>query len=312
MAVNPGRGLLLATAVLTALALTPSRLPAQAFTPPQGVGAVTVAWQYVDNLGHIYSDGFFAARGQSVTTSLDLELDYGVTDRFAVTFEVPYVFAKYTGTLPAPSNLPRDNCRCWHSSLQDFSWTARYRFGDDRWAVTPLARYVRPSHDYEYKGEAVVGRDLWEAQAGFNVATKLGFLPRASVQAGYTYAFVEKVLDIKLDRSNAFVDIGYALTGRLYAHANGLWQRTHGGLRAGSLTGHPFPLPGELGPPGGDRFVQRDRILRVNNWKVGGGLAYSLGPVDVFASITNVVQGTDSHRSQTYTVGATWYFDLSR
>ena len=294
-----------------ALALAPSSASAQAFTLPQGVGAVTLAWQYVDNLGHLYSDGFFAARGQSVTTSLDLELDYGVTDRLSATFEVPYVFAKYTGTLPAPSNLPRDNCRCWHSSLQDFSLAARYRLGDDPWAVTPLLRYVRPSHDYEYKGEAVVGRDLQETQVGVFAGARLaGFLPRASVQAGYTYAFVEKVLDIKLDRSNAFVDIGYALTRRLFVHANGLWQHTHGGLRAGSLTGNPFPLPGELGPPGSVRFVQRDRILRVNNWKVGGGLAYSVGPVDVFAAITNVVQGTDSHRSQAYTVGATWYFGL--
>jgi hypothetical protein len=52
--------------------------------------------------------------------------------------------------------------------------------------------------------------------------------------------------------------------------------------------------------------------LRVNSWKVGGGLSYAAGPVDVFASITNVVQGTDAHRSQAYTVGATWYFDLSK
>jgi hypothetical protein len=270
-----------------------------------------LAWQYVDNLGHLYTDGFFAARGQSVTMSVDLELEYGITDRLSATFEVPYVLAKYTGSLPSFSGLPRDNCRCWHSALQDFTLAARYRLGDDRWAVTPLVRYVRPSHDYEYRGEAVVGRDLRETQLGVNTGVKLGFLPKASVQAGYTYAFVEKVLDIKLDRSNAFVDIGYVLTRRLYVHANGLWQRTHGGLRAGSLTGNPFPLPGELGPPGSERFRQRDRILRVNNWKVGGGLAYSLGPADVFASITNVVQGTDSHRSQAYTVGATWYFDFS-
>ncbi len=309
---NLKRGLFFATTVAAALAIVPSPLAAQAFTLPQGVGAVTVAWQYVDNLGHLLSDGYYVARGQSVTTSLDLELDYGVTDRLSATFEVPYVWAKYTGTLPSQSNLPRDNCRCWHSALQDFTLAARYRLGDDRWAVTPLVRYVRPSHDYEYKGEAVVGRDLWEAQVGVSVATKLGFVPRASFQAGYTYAFVEKVLDIKLDRSNAFVDIGYALTRRLYVHANGLWQHTHGGLRAGSVTGNPFPFPGELGPPGSERFGQRDRILRVNNWKVGGGLAYSVGPTDVFASITNVVQGTDSHRSQAYTVGATWYFGLSK
>lgn len=288
----------------------PSPLAAQAFTPPQGVGAVTLAWQYIDNLGHLYTDGFFLARGQSVTQSADLELEYGVTDRLSATFEVPYVFAKYTGSLPSFSNLPRDNCRCWHSALQDFTLSARYRLGDERWAVTPLIRYVRPSHDYEYKGEAVVGRDLWEAQVGFAAGTRLvDFLPRASVQAGYTYAFVEKVLDIKLDKSNAFVDIGYAVTRRLFAHANGLWQRTHGGLRVGSPTGNPFPLPGELGPPGTVRSSHG--VQRVNNWKVGGGLAYSVGPADVFASITRVVWGTDSHRSQAYTVGATWYFDLS-
>jgi hypothetical protein len=308
--VNPKLGSLLATAVASALVLTPSPGAAQAFTPPQGVGSVTLAWQYVDNLGHLYTDGFFAARGQSVTMSVDFELDYGVTDRLAATFDVPYVWARYTGSLPSFSNLPRDNCRCWHSALQDFTFAARYRLGDERWAVTPLVRYVHPSHDYAFRGEAVVGRDLTETQLGFSTGAKLGFLPRASVQAGYTYAFVEKVLNIKLDRSNAFVDIGYILTPRLYVHANGLLQRTHGGLRAGSVTGKPFPLPGELGPlplAGG-----RDRVLRVNNWKVGGGLSYAAGPVDVFASITNVIQGTDSHRSQAYTVGATWYFDLSK
>ena len=309
---NGKRRFLLSVAFVAALGLAPPRMGAQAFTPPRGVGSVTLAWQYVDNLGHLYSDGFFAARGQSVTTSVDLELEYGITDRLAASLEIPYVFAKYTGTVPAPSNLPRDNCRCWHSALQDFSLTARYRFGDESRAVTPLFRYVRPSHDYEYKGEAVVGRDLWEAQLGLLGGTKLGFLPRATVQAGYTYSFVERPLNFSLDRSNAFVDLGYALTHRLYLHANGLWQHTHGGLLAGSLTGKPFPLPGQLGPVGSERFRQRDRILKVNNWKVGGGVSYSLGPVDVFAAITNVVQGTDSHRSQAYTVGATWYFELPR
>ena len=305
---NSRTGSLLAVAVAAALVLESPRLSAQAFTPPQGVGSVTLFWQYVDNLGHLFTDGSFAARGQSVTQSVDLEIEYGVTDRLSATVGVPYVWAKYTGALPAPSGLPVDNCQCWHSDLQDFTLSARYRLGDESWAVTPLVRYVLPSHDYEYHGEAVVGRDLWEVQAGVHLGMRLSFLPKASVQAGYTYAFVEKVLDIKLDRSNAFVDVGYYLTRRLFAHANGLWQRTHGGLRAGSPTGNPFPFPGELGPPGSERFDQRDRVLRVNNWKVGGGVAYSLGPADVFASITRVVQGTDSHRSQTYTVGATWYF----
>lgn len=309
---NLRRGLFLAAAVSTALALTPSRLPAQAFTPPRGVGAVTVAWQYVDNLGHLLTDGYFREAGQSVTTSVDLELEYGVTDRLSATLGIPYVFAKYTGSLPAPSNLPRDNCRCWHSTFQDFTVAARYRLGDDPFAVTPVVRYVHPSHDYTFQGEAVVGRRLRETQIGVNTGLRLvGFLPRATVQAGYTYSFVEKPLDFSLDRSNAFIDFGYALTRRLYVRGAGLWQRTHGGLRAGSVTGNPFPFPGELNTP--ERFAQRDRILRVNNTQVGGGLAYSAGPaVDLFASFTRVVWGTDSHRSQSYTVGATWYFDFSQ
>jgi hypothetical protein len=301
---------LFATAMVAALALAPSPAAAQAFTLPQGVGAVTVAWQYVDNTGHRLSDGFLVERGQSVTMSADFELDYGVTDRLSATFGIPYVFGKYTGGLPPPSNLPVDACRCWHSTFQDFSLAARYHIGDDRWAVTPLVRYTRPSHNYRYQGEAVVGRDLQEGQIGVNLGARLvGFLPRASVQAGYTYAFVEKVLDIPLNRSNAFVDLGYALTRRLYVHGNGLWQHTHGGLRFGSPTGNPFFPPGELNTP--ELFAQRDRILRVNNWKVGGGFAYSVSPVvDVFAAFTKFVSGTDSHNGQAYTVGATWYFGL--
>jgi hypothetical protein len=308
--VNPKLRFLPAAAVVAVFAFAPSSAAAQAFTLPQGVGAVTLAWQYVDNTGHLLSDGYLRKAGQSVTMSADFELDYGVTDRLSGTFGIPLVFAKYTGALPPPSMLPVDACRCWHSTFQDFSLAARYRFGDDPWAVTPVVRYIRPSHDYSYKGEAVAGRDLQEGQIGVFAAARLGFLPNASVQAGYTYAFVEKVLDIPLNRSNGYIGLGYALSRRLYVHADGLLLWTHGGLRAGSVTGHPFPFPGELGPPGSERFAQRDRILKVRNWKVGGGLSYSAGPVDFFAAITKYVWGRDSHDGQAYTAGATWYFGL--
>ena len=156
-----------------------------------------------------------------------------------------------------------------------------------------------------------MGRDLEEVQAGLFTSLRLvGFLPRASLQAGYTYSWVEKVLDIRNDRANGFIGLGYSLTQRLYVHANGNWQRTHGGLRIGSVTGKPFPLPGEFNTPA--RFAQRDRLTRSNYWHVGGGLSYSAGPVDIFASYSKYVSGTDTHNGQAYTVGATWYFDLSK
>jgi len=301
-----------AQAIAAGLILLPASAAAQAFTAPEGVGAVTIAWQVVDNTGHRGTDGFFVARGQSKTMSALAEVDYSVTDRFAVTFGIPYVFAKYTGALPPPSRLDVDACSCWHSAFQDFSFASRYRFGDDNWALTPLVAYGQPSHGYPFQGEAVVGRDLRELRVGASAGLKLVTLtPKASVQATYSYAFVEKALDeIKIDRSNASVDFGYALTSRIYLRGSGIVQRTHGGLRAGSASGQPFPLPGELNTP--ERFAQRDRLIRTNYWHLAAGGSFSAGPVDLFAGYTKYIWGRDAHNGQAFTVGSTWYFDLKQ
>ncbi|HET7294830.1 MAG TPA: hypothetical protein VFM88_20575 [Vicinamibacteria bacterium] len=300
---------LLGTAGALGLAVAAPPLWAQAFTAPKGLGSVTLAWQYVDNTGHMMSDGYLLKRGESVTTSALLEAEYAVTDRLSASFGIPYVFAKYTGAVPPLSGLPHDTCRCWNSSLQDFGFSVRYRLGGEDWAVTPVLRYGLPSHDYTYQGEAVVGRNLQEVQLGALAGLKLGFLPKATVQAAYTYAFVEKPLDdTSIDRSQGFFDIGYSASRRLYVRAAAIWQRTHGGLRAGSVTGNPFPFPGELNTP--ERYSQRDRVLRSHYWQLGGGLSYSLGSVDVFASYSNYVWGRDSHDGQVFGAGVTWYFGL--
>src|SRR5262245_12554976 len=262
---------LLAAAIAVA-AVCPARNAAgQSFTPPQGVGSFTFAWQYVNNTGHRLTDGFLRVAGQSVTTSLLSEVDYGVTDRLAVTAGIPLVWAKYTGALPPPSGLPVDACQCWHTSFQDFGFAVRYRLGDDCWAITPTLRYDLPSHGYPYQGEAVAGRRLHEVLVGATAGRRLvAVLPRASVQASYTYAIVQKPIpDVPINRSNGFFDFGYPITRSLYLRGNASWQRTHGGLRVGSVTGNPFPLPGELNTP--ERFAQRDRLTRSNYWHAGAG-----------------------------------------
>ena len=290
--------------------LLPAAVHGQAFTAPEGVGSVTLAGQYVDNTGHRGSDGFFIARGQSVTTSVLAEVDYSITDRFAMSVGLPYVFAKYTGAMPPPSRLPVDACGCWQSGFQDFSFSGRYRFGDDVWAVTPLVAYGQPSHDYPFQGEAVVGKNLKEARVGVSAGLKFAnVLPKASLQGTYSYAFVEKPLDdIRVDRSNGSIDFGYALTSRLFVRGSGVMQWTHGGLRAGSASGNPFPLPGELNTPA--RVAQRDRLLRTHYWHLAAGASFTAGPVDLFASYTKYVWGRDTHNGQAFTFGTTWYFEL--
>ena len=290
-------------AALLALLLVPAPAAAQAFTPPAGVGSVTVGWQWIDNTGHIFSDGTFFPRGQSVTSSLLAELDYGITERFAATVAIPFVFAKYTGQLPPFSGLERDACRCWHQSFQDVSIAGRYRLGDEFWALTPHVRVVIPSHDYPYRGEAVVGPNLHQVLLGVSGAWRLApALPKASIQGGYTFALVEKAVeDLRANRSNVSMSFGYALTRALYVHGGALYQRTHGGLTA-------F----ELGAAPPDERAQADRLLKMRYWHLTGGVSYSAGFADLFFLVQPYVWGRDTHDGIAYTIGSTWYFDLSR
>jgi hypothetical protein len=286
-----------------AVLLWPASAAAQAFTPPSRVGSVTLAWQWVDNTGHILTDGTLFPRGQSVTTSLLAEVDYGVTERFAATASVPFVFARYTGDLPPFSGLERDSCRCWQESFQDFSLAGRYRFGDDFWALTPQVRYILPTHDYPYRGEAVVGPNLQQLLLGINAAWRLAtVLPKASVQAGYTYTLVEKAVeDIRANRSNFATSFGYALTRSLYVHGGALYQKNHGGLTAFGVS---------VAPP--DQAAQADRLLKMRYWHLTGGVSYSTRFADLFFAIEPYIWGRDTHDGIAYTVGSTWYFDFSR
>ena len=287
--------------VLT-LVLLPASAAAQAFTPPPQVGSVTVGWQWVDNTGHILTDGTLFPRGQSVTTSLMVEVDYGVTERFAATASVPFVFAKYTGDLPPFSRLERDACRCWNQSFQDLSIAGRYRFGDDFWAITPQVRYVLPTHDYPYRGEAVVGPNLQQLLLGISGAWRLTALPKASVQAGYTFAVVEKpVEDMRPNRSNFTASFGYALTRSVFVHGGALFQKTHGGLTAFGVA---------VAPP--DEAAQADRLLKMRYWHLTGGVSYSTRFADLFFSVEPYVWGRDTHDGVAYNVGSTWYFDFSK
>ena len=290
-------------AALVAFLVVPASVWAQVFTPPSRVGSVTMAWQWVDNTGHILTDGTFFPRGQSVTSSVLAEVDYGITERLAATVAVPFVFARYTGQLPPNSGLERDACRCWHESFQDFSIASRYRLGDELWAFTPQVRVVVPSHDYPYLGEAVVGPNLNQVLLGINGAWRLApALPKASLLAGYTFALVEKAVeDLRPNRSNLSTSFGYALTRSLYVHGGALFQKTHGGLTAFDLG---------VAPP--DQQAQGDRLLKMRYWHLTGGLSYSAGFADLFFSVQPYVWGRDTHDGIAYTVGSTWYFDFSR
>ncbi len=298
---------------LAALAAAATSAWAQAWVPAAGVGSVTSAIQSVDNDGHFVTDGRFFPQGQSVNNRVDIEVDYAVTDRLSLSAGLPFVFAKYTDPNPLPPFvpfLPVDECRCWQSGWQDFGVTARYNLVNGAFALTSSVSVGVPSNDYNFRGEAAVGNHLKEVRIALDAGQRLDVIsPRLSVQARYSYAFVERVIDIPNNRSNATVEGGFLITRRLAARGLLSWQHVHGGLRLGSPSS-ALPPPGEVNTPA--RLSEHDRLLRDNNWRLGGGIAYSLARLDVFASYVEFVRGTDSHGGRAFTAGVSWPFELGR
>lgn len=308
----------LAPALFALLALAmASRASAQAWVAPAGSGSVTLSVQTIRNTGHLLTDGVLLDDGKSVDASVSIDADYAFTDRFSMAVGIPFVFAKYIGPNPTPfAPQPVDVCRCWQSGWQDISLVARYSIVNTRaFALTPSVAIGAPSHDYNYRGEAALGRDLKELRLAVDAGRRLDAIsPRLSVQARYAYAIVEQVLEIPNNRSNASAEGAFQFTRRLSAHGGVAWQHTHGGLQLG--TPPPLAAPGDLLVPGEvntpEREAQHDRLLRDNNWHVSGGLAYSLPQMDLFFSYVEYVKGTDAHAGRAFTAGVSWPFEIGR
>jgi hypothetical protein len=193
-----------------------------------------------------------------------------------------------------------DRCRCWHSGWQDFGFTARFNVANGIFALTPSLSAGIPSHDYNHRGEAVIGRHLKELRLALDAGRRLDVLsPRLAVEGRYSYAFVERVIGIPNNRSNAAAEMSFNVTSRLSTRGTLTWQRTHGGLRVGA---------GEVNTD--ERWNEHDRLLRDNNWHVGGGVSYEFPRVDVFASYIAYVGGTDTHAGRAVTAGVSWPFRI--
>ena len=281
---------------------------AQAWASPAGTGSISVAGQRIDQTGHRLTDGTLMKNGASVNSSVYLEGEYAVTDRFSVAAGLPFVFSRYTDAAPPPPFIPFfpiDECRCWHSGWQDLNISARYNIFNGVFGLSSAVSAGVPSHDYEFRGEAVLGRRLKELRIAVNAGVRLERVsPRLFVEGDYSYAFVERVLDIPNNRANATIAVGYAVTRKLTARTLLAHQHTYGGLRLGAPP--PFSLnpPGDVNTP--ERLDQHDRMLRDNSVHIGGAVSYRFSRFDLFGSYIAFISGTDTHAGRASTLGISW------
>jgi len=302
---------LLLSGTFAAGSAAPAR--AQAWLPPKGEASVALG--YGDIFVNKHYLGTSANPGDNVendfghirSQSIQIALGYGLTDRLAVSVALPYILTKYYGTSGQnffPHTISVDDGN-YHGIFQDFRIDVDYQLLRDPVAVAPFFAAVIPSHSYTYFAHAAGGRELQEYLLGSSFGARLDQLLAGSyVELTYSYAFVERVLDIHHDRSNAFLELGYFLTPSLSLRGIATGFYTHGGINGRAAD--------QLPPP--EIFLHHDQIGHESGISVGGGLTYVLtGSTEVYASYLTQVQGRGGHKiKDSLSFGVTYNFSPSQ
>lgn len=280
---------ILAGVALVALA---SAGKAQAWLPPKGEASLDLIYQNYYTRDHLFAQGQALELGTIRTNAILFGVTYGITDRFAVSASLPYVYARYDGNVP--HQLPIDNGD-YHGTFADYRIDLRYNLFRAPAVLTPFVAAIIPSHHYITFAHSAVSVGLHEYLLGLNLGRRLDpVLSDAFIQARTSYAFVEKVLGISHDRTNYDLELGYFLTPSLAANARGNYQRTRGGI--------DFPLVGTpefIAFRNSPYWPVHDVVARAEYLDIGGVLTYSLtGSVDVSVSYMTMVWGKNIHKVQ--------------
>ena len=273
-------------------------LRAQAGVPAQGEGTVSLTYQNYDVAGHFDVHGHENTNGGTQSHAVVTEVDYGVTDTFALNVSLPFIGSKYTGppsyfvgtheTHPGPLD---DGT--YHGAFQDVRVEVRRLFWAGPVPVAPFVGASFPTHGYETVGEAVPGRHRRDLQVGASAGIDLDrILPGSYVQGRYAYATAERVDSFRFTRSNIDVEGGYAVVSRVVIR--GLMNRQ---IR------HRGPSLDELAAD----WEHHDRFIAPSYVNLGGGVSVSVsGSTDVYALWVATVSGSNgAHRARTLAVGVT-------
>jgi hypothetical protein len=301
-----------ALAAMAVLLLAPASAWAQAFTPAQGEGVVSMLFQDQFFKYHV-APTTEVDSGQIYVRNMLLDVTYGLSDKVAISVGLPWVATRYSGPTPHPLSLapgspinPVDD-GTWHSTTQDFRFDVRYNVTRNLLhkgiVFTPFVGSIQPSHDYTYFAHAGFGRDLREVQIGASVAKLFEKgIPGLLIQGRYGYGFVEQVVDISHNRSQASLEAAYFVTPKLRLIALSAGQITHGGIDFLGAPSRALLTP--------DQFAHHDQIQRENVLQAGGGVSYSLTEsIDIFGSAMRAVAQRNGHElNRGISVGVSWSF----
>jgi hypothetical protein len=274
----------------------PATASAQAWVPAKGEGSVTVTYvnDYVRN--HVSSTGQRnSALGRIRSQSTISSLEYGLTDKIALNLDLAHVASKYMGKTP---HGPQDT-GSYHPTFQDFRMELRYNAVKNPVVVTPFIGAIIPTHDYEVRGHAAVGRGFKQLLLGVNAGRQLGWkLRNVYVDGRYYYTIQRRFEDFKLNRSNADWEVGWVANRKLSLRFFGSWLSTHGGFP----TGVGFHLDAH-------ELEFHDRITRSKLVQLGGGTSFAVkGPLSIHAAYFTTTYARSTHAGGGPAIGISWNF----
>lgn len=263
---------------------------------PAGTTDVTMSVQYA----HIYAHTARNAIG-SIQRNIDLRsisvtvsAEHSVTDRLALGVSVPYITSRYRGASPHPGVAVDDGSM--HGAMQDLQLDVRYALTRGDFLLSSIAAFRHPVSSYETMGHASPGRGLKELEMGFSAGHPVTVVPDAFIGANVSYTISEAVEGMRVNRSQADLQLGYALTERLFIRGFGAWQRSHGGLDV------PVPVSSEW-------FHHHDQLARSNHTRAGAGLVVSMTEnVNIHLGYTTVIASSNSHMGRSLTLATSWSF----
>ena len=270
---------------------------AQAWTPAKGEGSVTFTYQKVDVRDHFDAAGDVEDRGRIHTLNTIVALEYGLTNKLAIDFDLAYVASKFEALGRRPHGPDDDGF--FHPKFADVHIDLRYNVLKRKLVVTPFVGVTIPTHDYEVRGHSAVGRGFHELLIGASVGRQLNpVFPNGYVHLRYSYAILKRFAGFNLNHSNTDWEVGWLANKTIAFRFIGSWQKSYGGLE--------FPAGVVLTRA---QFQIHDRVARADYVQLGGGVTFSVNrSFDIHTAYVKTVSARNTHGDGGIILGFSWRF----
>lgn len=272
---------------------------AQAWVPGKRNGSVGFTYQQSKSSRLTSANSELDRFGEVIDRSLSLNVDYGLTDRWAFSASIPFTSNRYRGNDPHdPRPFPfladqrfLDDGR-FHDGWADWAAYLRYQWRAKPFLVTPYIGYSQPSRDYTFWAHSGAGSQQWALHLGVHLG---GFFspPRQNLywQAAYDFSFLQPVSHRRVNRGVVSVGIGYYFTPRFNVQALIEHQNSYGDT---------INLPDDFSNPDGSpnigNIIYHDQLAASRTTTASAGLGYRINDrYALFANYGRTLTAANAH-----------------